>query len=133
MLDPAGVAQLPEDDVPPQILECACPLPGADRYSATRVGPGTLRDPMGKPDIDEEDASDEDIAEEEKCAEQPAEDEAVAHEHCAEQPTDGGLNQLETPLGLDPTITPSYVQHLPTFQTQLRQVEQACRESQQFR
>ena len=64
VLDPAGVAQLPEDVVPPQILECACPLPGADTYTATRMGPGTLRDPMGKPNFDKESASDEEMQEE---------------------------------------------------------------------
>ena len=37
------------------------------------------------------------------------------------------------PPGLDPAATPSYVQHLAAFQTQLRQVEESCRQSHQLR
>ena len=117
--DRQGMAIIPEDAVPPQILACACPLLGSERYCATRIGPGSLRDPMDQP-RNEEDASDEETSDEEQRDE---------HEHCAEQPAEDELNQRETPLGLDPTATPSYVQHVAAFQTQLRQVEEATRES----
>ena len=61
------------------------------------------------------------------------EDTGVGHENCAEQPVEGELNHLETPLGWAPTLAPSYVQHLHAFQTQLRQVEEACRQNQKLR
>ena len=130
VLDQAAVAKLPEADVPQQIWECACPLLGSDRYRATSIGPGTLRDPMNKSHNDEE-ASDEEMGDEEQSVghEQGAEQECGAHEQCAEQPVEEELNQRETPLGLDPTATPSYVQHLAAFQMQLREVETACRET----
>ena len=54
VLDNVAVADIPEDGVPPQILACACPLVGSDRYRATRIGPGTFRDPMDKSQGDEE-------------------------------------------------------------------------------
>ena len=46
-----------------------------------------------------------------------------------EEEEEDELNQRETPLGLDPTATPSYVQHLAAFQTQLLKVEESCRQS----
>ena len=122
VLDAEGVAKLPEDGVPPQLLDCACPLLGSERYRATRVGPGSIRDPMDQA-CDAEEASDEEAPEEEQGTE----------DACgAEQPVQEELNQRETPLGLDPTATPSYVQHLAAFQAQLRQVEEACRASQRL-
>ena len=54
VLDNVAVTDIPEDGVPPQILACACPLVGSDRYRATRIGPGTFRDPMDKSQGDEE-------------------------------------------------------------------------------
>ena len=54
VLDNVAVADIPEDGVPPQILACVCPLVGSDRYRATRIGPGTFRDPMDKSQGDEE-------------------------------------------------------------------------------
>lgn len=80
--------------------------------------------------MDEEAASDEEIQEEEPADERCAEPSADGR--CAEHPAEGELNQLETPLGLDPTLTPSYVQLLAAFQTQLREVENACQESQKL-
>ena len=65
-----------------------------------------------------EDVSDEETAEEER---------GDQHEHCAEAPGEQELNQQETPLGIDPTATPSYVQRLAAFQMQLRSVEESCR------
>ena len=70
---------------------------------------------------------------EEQCAEQPAEDGSAGHDqcahHCEEEEEEDELSQRETPLGLDPTATPSYVQHLAAFQAQLRQVDESCRKS----
>ena len=42
------------------------------------------------------------------------------------------LTSVRRLLGLDPTATPSYVQHLAAFQTQLRQVEESCRQRHQL-
>ena len=109
-LDPDGVAKLPEDGVPPQLMECACPLLGSDSYRATHVGPGSIRDPMEQA-CDAEEASDEETPEEEHGTEEGS---------CAGQPEQEDLNQRETPLGLDPTATPSYVQHLAAFQAKVR-------------
>ena len=116
-LDATAVAELPEDGVPPQILQCACPLLGSEKYQATRIGPGSLRDPMDPVEVSE-DVSDEETAEEER---------GDQHEHCAEAPGEQELNQQETPLGIDPTATPSYVQRLAAFHMQLRSVEDSCR------
>ena len=83
VLDHVAVASLPDHGVPPQILACACPLFGVERYRATRSGPGSLRDPMDKSHGDDEDASDEDIKGEEQCVEQPADDGSAGHDQCA--------------------------------------------------
>ena len=48
VLDHVAVASLPDHGVPPQILACACPLFGVERYRATRSGPGSPLDPMVK-------------------------------------------------------------------------------------
>ena len=69
------------------------------------------------------------MEEEAQCAEQPAEDGRAGCSRSADQPAEEELNQCETPLGLDPTATPSFIQHAAAFQTQLHQVEEACRES----
>ena len=70
---------------------------------------------MDKSYIDEEEASGEEMEEEEQCAEQPAEHGSAGHGQCTQQPAEEELNQRETPLGLDPKGTPSYIQHIATF------------------
>ena len=70
---------------------------------------------------DQDDASDElsDVDPGEECAADGNNNEADN----AEQPDQ--TNHCETPLGLDPTATPSYVQHFAAFQTQLNLVNDA--------
>ena len=122
-INSAAVEALPREGVPSQIAECAVHVPEADRYQATRAGPGSLRDPVDAPDA-QDDASDELDADEDEeqeassSAEQPAA--PRAHEH---------LNQFETPLGLDPTATPDVVQHLAAFKTQVSLVHEAMQRS----
>ena len=113
---------MPLNGVPPQILDCACPVPGADRYKSTRTGPGSIRDPLDLA-ADQDDASDElsDVDPGEECAADGSNNEADS----AKQPDQ--TNNWETPLGLDPTATPSYVQHFAAFQTQLSLVNDAFR------
>ena len=107
-VDNAAIRAFPEHCVPAQIMECACPLPESDRYNATREGPGTIWDPLDAV-RDQDDASEESSGSVEKPA-------------CGDEgaPPNHHLNQCETPLGLDPTSTPSYMQHLAAFQAQLR-------------
>ena len=57
-VDQAAVNSMPINGVPAQILECACAVPEADRYKATRTGPGSIRDPLDLA-ADHDDASDE--------------------------------------------------------------------------
>ncbi len=57
-IDQQAVESLPENGVPQQLIECGVQMPEVDKYSATRCGPGTLRDPLDKTQEDD-DASDE--------------------------------------------------------------------------
>ena len=106
-----AVDALPTEGVPSQIAECAVHVPEADKYKATRAGPGSLRDPMDAPDA-QDDASDELDADEDENKDAPSSAERPAEPHAHEQ-----LNQFETPLGLDPTATPNVVQHLVMCKT----------------
>ena len=45
-VDQQRVDALPEQGVPQQFLECAVQIPEVERYTATRRGPGTIRDPL---------------------------------------------------------------------------------------
>ena len=53
-IDRQKVDALPEQGVPQQFLDCAVRMPEVETYSATRRGPGTIRDPMeaANPDDD---------------------------------------------------------------------------------
>jgi hypothetical protein len=113
-IDEAAISAFPENGIPNVIKECACPLPECDRYNATREGPGTIRDPLDATK-DKDDASDE--AEPEEASDN-AHDDGVST-------TPDYVNQFETPLGLDPTATPSYMQHLGAFQAQLNLTKDA--------
>ena len=46
-IDQQAVEAFPENGVPPQLMECAVQMPEVDKYSAARSGPGTIRDPLG--------------------------------------------------------------------------------------
>ena len=127
-VDQAALNSMPVNGVPNQILECACAMREADRYKSTRSGPGTIRDPLDVAadpddasdefsDVDPGDNSDDDCQKKNDTADQP--------HHSAEQLDH--TNQFETPLGLDPAATPSYVQHFAAFQAQLNSVNDAFR------
>ena len=45
-VDQSAVNALALNGVPQQLLDCAVQMPEVDRYSATRSGPGTIRDPL---------------------------------------------------------------------------------------
>jgi len=66
VIDPQRVEALPERGVPQQFIECAVQMPEVERYSATRAGPGTIRDPLeaGQPDDDGSDELSDESSEE---------------------------------------------------------------------
>jgi hypothetical protein len=128
-LDEEMVDALPENGVPQQFAECAVQMPEVDRYSATRSGPGTIRDPLGAAHEDT-DASDEisDVSSnaghaEDKAREHSCNGEQPAHVTCDQQ-----LNQFETALGCDPTSAPDFVQHVAAFKTQVELVQEAVKQ-----
>ena len=108
-IDQQAVESLPENGVPQQLIDCGVHMPEVDKYSATRCGPGTVRDPLDATGEDD-DASDEisDAASSEGHAED-------ADREPASKTSDLQLNQFETPLGVDPTSTPDFVQHVAAF------------------
>ena len=108
--------------MPQQFLDCAIQMPEADRYTATRSGPGTIRDPLHDA-ADADDASDElgEESEKEDCANNGDEQSVGAR---AEQ----HVNHFETPLGVDHTVAPDFVQHIAAFKVQLDLVQQALRD-----
>ena len=57
-VDPQAVETPPENGVPQQLIECGVQMPEVDKYTATRCGPGTMRDPLDATREDD-DASDE--------------------------------------------------------------------------
>ena len=57
-IDREMVSALPEHGAPQEFLECAVHMPEVERYTATRRGPGTIRDPLDVAQSDD-DASDE--------------------------------------------------------------------------
>jgi len=125
-VDQAAVNALPLHGVPQQFLDCAVQMPEVDRYSATRSGPGTIRDPLDAA-CPEDDASDElaEIDDDEHAA-TPADHVAPAS---AAQPSTASqnvehLNQFETPIGMDPTAVPSFVQHMAAFKHNLEHVRE---------
>ena len=120
-VDEVAVEELPQDGVPTQILECAVHMPESDRYQASRPGPGSLRDPLdatAAPDDAEDELSETD---------HEHHNESGSGEASAALPGDQHLNSFETPLGLDPTASPSVVQHLAAFRTQLQIVQDSLR------
>ena len=45
-IDPQAVETLPENGVPQQLIECGVQMRVVDKHTATRCGPGTMRDPL---------------------------------------------------------------------------------------
>ena len=128
-IDQQAMESLPENGVPQQLIECGVQMTEVDKYSATRCGPGTLRDPLDKTQEDD-DASDE-ISDASSNGDH-TEDAARESENRVGQPAPKTpnlqLNQFETPLGLDPTSTPDFVQHVAAFKAQLDLVQDAVKQ-----
>jgi hypothetical protein len=124
IIDQQAVEALPENGVPQQLIECAVQMPEVDKYVATRCGPGTIRDPLHAAQEDD-DASDEisDVSSNEGLTEHAAAERASSVGQPAPQ-----LNQFETPLGLDPTSTPDFVQHVAAFKAQLDLLQDAIKQ-----
>jgi hypothetical protein len=123
-LDQAAVNALPINGVPQQLLDCAVQMPEVEQYRAMRPGPGTIRDPLDAV-CPSDDASDElaDVDDDEHAAHPP--DEAAPASTA--QPSTGSqslehLNHFETPVGMDPTAVPTFVQHVAAFKHNLEQV-----------
>jgi len=129
IIDQQAVEALPENGVPQQLIECAVQMPEVDKYAATRCGPGTIRDPLDAAQEDD-DASDEisDASSNEGLKEHAATEMASSVGQPASKTSDPQLNQLETPLGLDPTSTPAFVQHVAAFKAQLDLVQDAVKQ-----
>ena len=111
-IDQQEVANLPENGVPRQLIECGVHMPEVDKYAATRCGPGTVRDPLDVAGEDD-DASDE--LSEASGNDGHTEDAAGSVGAPAPKQSDLQLNQFETTLGLDPTVAPDFVQHVAAF------------------
>ena len=99
IIDQQAVEALPENGVPPQLLECAVQMPEVDKYDATRCGPGTIRDPLDTAQADD-DASDEisDASSNEGLREHAAGESASSVGQPAPKTSDPQLNQCETRL-----------------------------------
>ena len=93
-------------------MECAVQMPEVDKYAATRCGPGTIRDPLDIAQADDDAADEISDASSNEGLTEPA-----------PKTSDPQLNQFETPLGLDPTSTPDFVQHVAAFKTHLDLVQ----------
>ena len=130
-IDQQAVDSLPENGVPQVLMECGVQMEEVDKYSATRGGPGTVRDPLDATrDDDDDDASDEisdasssDGHTENADKESPSSSVAPP----ASKKCELALNQFETPLGLDPTSTPDFVQHVAAFKAHLDLVQDAVK------
>ena len=132
-IDQQAVDSLPENGVPQQLMECGIQMEEVEKYSATRCGPGTVRDPLDATrddDDDDDDASDEisdasssDGHTENADKESPSSSVAPP----ASKKCELALNQFETPLGLDPTSTPDFVQHVAAFKAHLDLVQDAVK------
>ena len=116
-LDEAATNALPVNGVPQQFLECAVQIPEVDRYKATRAGPGTIRDPLdaaGPPDDVSDELSCDDDHDHFGHEANPA---SEAPSASAAQPSTSSddmehLNHFETPIGVDPTAVPTFLQHV---------------------
>ena len=129
IIDEQAVQALPENGVPPQLIECAIQMPEVDRYKATRCGPGSIRDPLDTAQEDK-DVSDEisEASTNDGLAEHAAGESASSVGQPGPKTFDPQLNRFETPLGLDPTSTPKFVQHVAAFKAQLDLVQDAVKQ-----
>ena len=100
-----------------------------DKYSATRCGPGTVRDPLDATGDDDSDASDEvsDVSSCDDHTDNADQESPSSVGRPASKKSEGALNQFETPLGLDPTSTPDFVQHVASFKANLDLVQDAVK------
>jgi len=128
-VDQQRVNALPEQGVPQQLIECAVQMPEVERYAATRRGPGTIRDPLdaAQPDDDASDELADDESGEECAPGNEAEHAPRSDERPADTKSDELLNQFETPIGVDPTAAPDFVQHVAAFKAQLELVQDASK------
>ena len=118
ILDHQAVDALPENGVPQQFIDCGAQMPEVDRYRSTRCGPGTIRDPLDA--AKEDDNASDELSEKsgDECDAEAQDGECGDNEqHRSSLPGDMQLNSFETPLGLDPTATPDFVQHVRVCQT----------------
>ena len=118
ILDQQAVDALPENGVPQQFIDCGAQMPEVDRYKSTRCGPGTIRDPLDA--AKEDDNASDELSEKsgDECAADAQDGECGDNEqHRSSLPGDMQLNTFETPLGLDPTASPDFVQHVRVSQT----------------
>ena len=99
-----------------------------DKYTATRSGPGTVRDPLDATG-DDDDASDEisDVSSSDGHTENADKESPSSVGRRASKKSELQLNQFETPLGLDPTSTPDFVQHVASFKAHLDLVQDAVK------
>ena len=127
-IDQQAVDRLPENGVPQQLIECGVQMAEVDKYVPTRCGPGTTRDPL---DVtrEDDDASDEisDASSNDSHAEDADKGLPSSVDEGASKQSNLQLNQFETPLGLDPTTTPDFVQHVSSFKAQLDLVQDAVK------
>ena len=106
-------------------------MPEVDNYSATRCGPGTIRDPLDTA-LPDDGASDEisDASSNEGLTEPASTESASSVGQPAPKASDPQLNHFETPPGFDPTSTPDFVQHVAAFKAQLELVQDAVKNAQ---
>ena len=99
-----------------------------DKYNATRCGPGTIRDPLDAT-RDDDDASDEisDVSSGDGDTDDANRESPGGVDQTAVKKSELHLNQYETPLGLDPTSVPDFVQHVASFKAQLDLVHDAVK------
>jgi len=128
-IDQRAVESLPENGVPQQLMECGVQMEEVDKYSATRCGPGTVRDPLDATGDDDSDASDEvsDVSSCDDHTDNADQESPSSVGRPASKKSEGALNQFETPLGLDPTSTPDFVQHVASFKANLDLVQDAVK------
>ena len=116
--DETAIAQLPEDGVPQQFIDCAVHMDESDKFQVSRPGPATRPHDCGT-------GGDSDAEEEEVARDDPEnEDDITEDAKEAATPVDD-TNQCETPLGFDPTAAPSVTQLMIAFKTKLSLLQQA--------
>ena len=90
---------------------------------------GTLRDPLDATRDSDGDASDEisDVSSSDGHTENADKESPSSVGRPASKKSELQLNQFETPLGLDPTSTPDFVQHVASFKAHLDLVHDAVK------